>query len=408
MELDSDEEDSDTHGAGLISATGSRFASDPLRFTGIDLGESTARPRRNHAYIQAEDGYDSGDTEDDTEADENGYSQQLTMPDQEDVLFESAMRRIRRAQANGKRDVHLSKKELAALENRRKRIQEGEAKKKKKEQRYAVPLSAVAPLSHKENRSPRLPSVMPSTETLDRQRGQPPVGWFAHPSSSRPGTSEARRTPSKTSDREGSTSPFQYSYVQQPVPFSNSRHSSDPALQHRSVRGLAASYEDPRLAPYNPSASVQSVPSTLDPFRYMTGGAPAPYHHASATSLRNVSGSSMRDSYYEPSGRGGDRSRRQSRYFTPEEEDEDVSSSDEDEDETSDEVGAGARIGSSNGGQNTEAREQIIVEVEREPTPEPRVTRSKKAGSSSAAPSPKSSPKRKPVGSGKSRKKKSK
>lgn len=405
-ELDSDE-DSDTQGAGLISATGTRFSSDPLRFTGVDLGDGMARPRRKHAYEHSDDGHSSDDSGQDTEIDDEGLPQ-LSSRDNEDELVDSAMRRIRRAQASGKQDVKLSKKELAALEIRRKRIQaQDENKKKKREQRYAVPLSQLAPISQKENRSPRIPGAMPSTETLDRQRVQPPVGWFAHPSSSRPGTSESRRATGRQSDREGSTSPFQYNYVQHPGPVPNPRHISDPAVRPRSTGSRGpVSYEDARMSQYNPSASV---PSVLDPFRYMTAGPHAPYHGGSSTSLRNVSGVSTRDGYYEPSTRGGaSASRRKSRHFTPDEEDEDEESSSEEEssdseDETSDEVDAGAHIGNSTAEASANDREQIVVEVDPEPTPERRQTRSKKVA---AASSSTSSPKRKPVGSGTSRKKK--
>lgn len=386
------DEDSDTQGAGLITARETRFSSDPLHFTGIDMGDNVAGPRRRHAYTQSEE-EDSSDSGQDTELDEEGYAQLARA--EEEAVVDSAMKRIRRAQASGKKEVKLSKKELAALEKHRKRQIEGERKKKKREPRYAVPLSQLTPSSQKENKMARLPGAMPSTETLSRQTAQPPVGWFPHPSSSRPGTSDSRRpTSSRTSDREGSTSPFQYNYVRPAAgPVSNSRHSSDPAARPRSgsTRGNPP-YPDARISQYNPSSSASSVPATLDPFRYMTSGPQAPYHAGSAASLRTVSGSSMGAGYYEPSTRGGaSAARRQSRHFTPDDE-ESSSEEDEDDDETSDEADAGVRIGDSNVGPNPNGREQIIVEVEREPTPEPRVTRSKKATASAQA-SPRSSPK---------------
>lgn len=384
------DEDSDTQGAGLIAARETRFSSDPLHFTGIDLGENVARSRRTHAYTHSEE-EDSSDSEQDTELDEEGYAQLARA--EEEALVDSAMRRIRRAQASGKKEVKLSKKELAALEKHRKRQSEGE-KRKRREQRYAVPLSQLAPSSHKESKMARLPGAMPSSEALQRQTNQPPVGWFPHPSSSRPGTSDSRRpTSSRTSDREGSTSPFQYNYVRPAVPVSTSRHSSDPASRPRSgsTRGNPP-YPDARMSQYNPSSSASSVPSTLDPFRYMTSGPQAPYHAGSAASLRPVSGSPMGAGYYEPSTRGGaSAARGQSRHFTPDDE-ESSSEDDEDEDETSDEADAGARIGGSNTGPSPNRREEIIVEVEPEPTPEPRMTRSKKTTPSAQA-SPRSSPK---------------
>ncbi|KAJ4422766.1 hypothetical protein N0V82_002545 [Gnomoniopsis sp. IMI 355080] len=397
------DEDSDTQGAGLITARETRFSSDPLYFTGIDMGENTSRLRRTHAYTHSEE--DPSDSEQDTELDEEGYAQLARA--EEEALVDSAMRRIRRAQASGKKEVKLSKKELAALEKHRNR-QSGGERKKKKEQRYAVPLSQLAPSSQKESKMARLPGAMPSSETLQRQAVQPPVGWFSHPSSSRPGTSDSRRpTSSRTSDREGSTSPFQYNYVRPAAPVPTSRHSSDPASRPHSgsARGNLP-YPDARMSQYNPSSSASSVPATLDPFRYMTSGPQAPYHAGSGASLRPVSASPMGTGYYEPSTRGGaSAGRRQSRHFTPD--DEEPSSEDEDEDETSDEADAGARIGGLTAGPTPDRREEIIVEVEREPTSEPRMTRSKKTTpSAQASPrsSPKPAPKRRNTGGGRRKK----
>lgn len=403
-ELDTDE-DSDTQGAGLVSARGTRFTSDPLRFTGIDLGENMPRPRRKHTYERSGD-EDSLDSEQDTELDEEGYAQYAR--EEEEALVDSAMRRIRRAQASGRKEVKLSRKELAALESQRRRQSEGERKKKKKEQRFAVPLSQLAPTSYKENQKKGIPGALPSAESLQRQSVQPPVGWFAHPSSSRPSSSDSRRPPNNmNSDREASTSPFQYNYVRPAAPVSNSRHSSDPTVRPRagSTRSNLP-YPDMRMSQYHPSSSVPSVPSTLDPFRYMTSGPQAPYHAGSAASLRNASGSSVGTGYYEPTTRGGASApRRQSRHFTSD--DEEVSSEEEneeqDEDETSDEADAGARIGNSS---TISGRGEVIVVEEREPTPEPRVTRSKNA-SSSLQGSPRSSPKPTPKRTGGVRKKKS-
>lgn len=395
------EEDSDTQGVGLVSATGAPFSSDPLRFTGIDLGSGVARRRQDYAYHRSEGGESSGDSNSDTELDEEG--QALSAHDNEEELVNSAMRRIRRAQARGKSDVKLSKKELSALETWRKR-QAGalnESKKKKREQRFAVPLSQLGPISQKENRLPRSSGAIhpqPSSELLNRAYGkqaQPPVGWFAHPSSSRLPTSEIRRPPSRSSDRELSSSPFQYSYVQQSSPDPTPRHLVDPAGRTRSARN-SMSQEDGWASHYNPAASSHSIPASLDPFRFMTSGPSTAYHAGSIPSQRNASGSSMGSTYYEPT-RPGSSAKRQSRRFTP---DEGSASEEDDNDDTSDEADAGARIGSSQPGPSaSNGREAIIVEVAREPTPEPRITRSKKVSGGA-------SPKRKPVGSGNNRKKK--
>lgn len=397
-ELDSGD-DSDTQGVGLT--TGGRFASDPLRFTGIDMGEGTVGPRRRYAHGRSED-----DESSDSDQDSERGSENQALREKEDALVESAMQRIRRAQAKGKQEVKLNKKELAALERQKKRLQaeaSGEnKKKKKKEQRYAVPLSELGPLSQKASRgrskvsSDALPRH-PSPELLAKTQGgkiQPPVGWFAHPSSSsRPSVADSRRAFEQTSDRESSSSSLQYSYVQPPGPPPNSRHLSDPYVRPRSTRGPLP-HEEARMSQYGASASVPSVPSTLDPFRFMTAGAQAPYHAGSAANLRHGSGSS---SYIDPSYAGGS-SRRQSRQMSPDA----TESEEDDDDEESDEVGAGVQMGSSNVGPST-GREQIIVELDRETTPPARpVTRSSRKASANT-----SSPKRKPVGGGHSRKKKS-
>lgn len=394
-------DDTDTQGVGL--ASGRRFSSDPLRFTGIDVGESMVRSRRR-AYEQSDDDNDdTSDSDQDSELDA-GSETQLALQEKENALVESALRRIRRAQAKGKQEVKLNKKELAALEQRRKRMQaeSGGSKKKKREQRYAVPLSQLGPISQKENRSLVAPDDTlpphPSPGTFERtQEGrlQPPVGWFAHPPSSRPGTAdsrESRRSSGRASDRELSSSPFQYSYVQSSSSPSNPRHASDPSLRHRSSRGPLP-HEESWMPQYGASASTSSIPSAHDPFRYMTSGSQAPYHAGSSGGSRNPPGLSP---YLDPL-RAGNAARRQSRQISP---DDTESEDSDDEGDTSDEVGAGVRIGSSNVGPSS-GRDQIIVEEEREPTPPPRpVTRSKKASSAT------SSPKRKPVGGGTGRKKK--
>lgn len=384
-------DDTDTQGVGL--ASGRRFSSDPLRFTGIDMGESMVRSRRR-AYEQSDDDDDTSDSDQDSELDADSETQ-LALREKENALVESALRRIRRAQAKGKQEVKLNKKELAALEQRRKRMQAeaGGSKKKTKEQRYAVPLSQLGPISQKENRALVAPDdtlpLHPSPGTFERtQEGR------LHPPSSRPGTAdsrESRKSSGRASDRELSSSPFQYSYVQPSSSPSNPRQSSDPSLRHRSSRGPLP-HEESWMPQYGASASTSSIPSANNPFRYMTSGPQAPYHAGATAGPRNLSGSSL---YLDP--HAGNAPRRQSRRISPDDTESEYS---DDEGDTSDDVGAGARIGSSNVGPSS-GRDRIIVEEDREPTPPPRpVTRSKKASSAT------SSPKRKPVGGGSSRKKK--
>lgn len=398
-ELDSDDY-SDTQGAGLVSK-GGRYASDPLRFTGIDMGEGTVRPRRKYAH-----GISDDDESSDSEQDSEYGNVDPALREEEDALVEAAMQRIRRAQAKGKQEVKLNKKELAALDRRKKRMEaeaSSENKKKKKEQRYAVPLAELGPLSQKDSHGSKVSGdalpLHPSPEVLARSQGgkvQPPVGWFAHPSSSRPSIADTRRAFEQPSDRPGSSSALQYPYAQSPGPPANPRHLSDPSVRPRSTRGPLP-LEESRLSQYgaSASASVPSVPSTLDPFRYMTTGAQAPYHAGSTASLRHGLSSSA---YIDPSYAGGS-SRRHSRQISPDA----TESEEEDDDEDSDEAGAGVRTGSSNVGPSN-GREQIVVELDHESTPLSRpVTRSSRKTSATS-----SSSKRKPVGSGHSRKRSSK
>lgn len=378
-ELDSGD-DIDTQGVGLIS-TGGRFASDPLRFTGIDLGEGTVRPRRRYAHEVSEDD-ESSDSDQDSDSGDEDPARRA----REDELAEAALRRIRRAQAKGKQEVKLNKKELAALERRQKRMQaeaSGENKKKKKEQRYAVPLSQLGPISQKGGRlsmvtDNALPQH-PPPEALARTQGgklEPPVGWFSHPSS-RAANTDSRIAFGQTSDRSGSLAPFQYSYVQPSGPPTTSRHLSDPSMRPQSDHGSFPK-EDARTLHYNASASVPSIPSGLDPFRYSTSGAQAPYHAASAAALRTAPGSST---YLETS-RVGASSRRHSRHISP---DATESENDDDEGEMSDEMSAGRLYGSSNVGPSNSG-ERVVVDLTREPTPPTRpATRSSKKDTSRAA-----------------------
>src|SRR5437588_565088 len=80
--------------------------------------------------------------------------------DKEEALVQSALARIRRAQEKGKREVKLNKDELAALENRRKRMQSAATSKERKDsgsgsgsekkrrsdkQLFTVPIDALEP-----------------------------------------------------------------------------------------------------------------------------------------------------------------------------------------------------------------------------------------------------------------------
>ncbi|KAI1408740.1 PRA1 family protein-domain-containing protein [Hypoxylon sp. FL1857] len=264
--------DPDTQGADLATNGNRRFASDPLRFTGIDLGTG-AQSRNGYAY-QNSDEEEEDDDDDSTEEETDANSEEEEDSDDEnnaarreleEAIVQSALSRIRKAQAKGKQDVKLNKQELAALDRRRKRLQaEAEAAKrrnggdrkqrKEKEQRYAVPLTHFDPPSPARRGGPSgsneslARKALPSTS--DQQLAAPPMGRFHPPNASRSrprsGTSSTNST-HRPHSRVRDSPPFEYQYVHAPP---NQRHASDP-----SARPPSSSSRDAR-----------------DPFLYQTAG----------------------------------------------------------------------------------------------------------------------------------------
>ncbi|KAK3941078.1 COPII vesicles protein Yip3 [Diplogelasinospora grovesii] len=366
-ELYSDEE-SGTHGVGLASgALGKRFHSDPLRFTGVDLGDRAdgARSRQRLAYQR------EGRGEDDDNSSEDDDSEMDS--EREAELIESAMARIRRAQAKGKSEVKLNQDELAALERQRKRTEEGGERKRRKEKRIAVPISHLEPTSRK---PPQLESA-DSNEGRQRQ-GNPPMGYFPPPAgASRPtrprsGTNNSRPPSRATNpEREREDSPFAYSYVQPGGRAPSAvRHSSDTTTARKpDSRDPQHAQEEPWVPPLyaaetTAATSAPSMPTTsrrlqgqIDPFQYMMGGSPAPYHTGGPVPIRRPVPGSPSDLPYRNgspsiphsgsplggsplvSGGGGGPSRRRSNEGAGEED-----TASEESVSTGDERGEGARV----------------------------------------------------------------
>ncbi|KAI9166952.1 Protein of unknown functionlike protein [Paramyrothecium foliicola] len=391
------DEDTDTQGVGLVSGRNSRFVSDPLRFTGTDLGD-----RSNDVVLRRP--YDSDGEEEDSDEgssnsdEENGYDEEelarLSPRQKEEFMVQSAMQRIRRAQEMGRTDVRLNKEELAALERRRKRLEEEAEKKKrkkKKDNRVSVPLAQLDPgvgsSSRKSSKSSQqrqesLPRHDSASSLPDdaNQQVYPPMGYFPPPSGgrSRPrsSTSASQRPPSRMSGVD----PFEYEYGQRPAS-SAGRHVSDGVARPRSSRG----YYGEDVAPPVPGRQ-------LDPFMFQTAGPRASYPSgAAAASRRHVSGSTEP----APLSRRGTptpapaRSHRGSRRPSPDEETSEEHS-ESSEESTSDDLGNGAQIRP-----HTRGRPAAIV-VEESPEPQPEPPKKKSSGSSPV--------KRKPVSSGKKKK----
>ncbi|KAI1208937.1 PRA1 family protein-domain-containing protein [Annulohypoxylon truncatum] len=261
-----DSEGTDTQGA---ENGGRRFASDPLRFTGIDLGGG-GQARNGYAYQHSDEEDDDDDgnsTEDGTQAtseeeEDTDDENQVVRRELEEALVQSALSRIRKAQSKGRQDVKLNKEELAALDRRRKRLQaEAEAAKrggnrkqrKEKEQRYAVPLSQLDP-----SRGPSGSNESLARKALPSTEQGPPMGRFHPPNASRSrprsGTSSTSST-QRPRSRIRDSPPFDYQYVNAPP---NQRHISDPSGR--------------------PSSSA----SAQNPFQYQTAGPRATYADGAA------------------------------------------------------------------------------------------------------------------------------
>ncbi|KIW98888.1 uncharacterized protein Z519_00551 [Cladophialophora bantiana CBS 173.52] len=143
-ELDTDDDNSPP-GVELDQGYGqSRFRSDELHFTGIDLGGGVIRRRRSG------DSFDNNLTPSDDEDDYDAYSGLIRRPDmqmayreKEDMLVQRALERIARARALGKPNVKLSRAEIDAL----KRL---ELERSQTPPQSPAAASQVAPRSKKE------------------------------------------------------------------------------------------------------------------------------------------------------------------------------------------------------------------------------------------------------------------
>ncbi|KAJ4163228.1 hypothetical protein LMH87_004970 [Akanthomyces muscarius] len=405
-EVNSDDDESDGHGVGLSARRQTRFVSDSLQFTGTDLGDRSAGVvRRGPRYQDSDDDSEQtsdnseSEDEDETEGSYSGSSQQ-SLSAKEEALVQSALKRINRAQAQGRTDVKLNKEELAALERRRKRMQEeaeraereraarasgssgSDRKKKRKEQRVAVPLSQFEPVSRKKrsgsNHPPRKDSLPARSSVGDSSDHQvyPPMGYFPPPSGSRSRSSSHLQRPgsSRARDTNGNSPPVSF---QQHASSSSHRHASDSVTRPRS-RGM-------------PHEEAWNANTSLDPFQYQTDGPRAAYPSSSKGSRSEVAykQSSRGHGTSSPVTRSRHGSARPSLSRVPD-------SETSEEDTASDELGNGAQIREQ---QHSSVRgrrsREIVVEVEPEPALPPPPPAKKKSSSPT---------KRKPAPNGKKKK----
>ncbi|OBT76601.1 hypothetical protein VF21_05324 [Pseudogymnoascus sp. 05NY08] len=97
------------------------------RYSAINIAPKS---RKAYAY-QSDSSSSSSASSTDSDSSGNVSAAQIALRDKEEALVQSALARIRRAQEKGKLEVKLREDELAALENRRKRIAAENAAKAK-------------------------------------------------------------------------------------------------------------------------------------------------------------------------------------------------------------------------------------------------------------------------------------
>lgn len=170
---------------------------------------------------------------------------------------------------------------------------EDEERRKRREQRFAVPISHLEPASRKKRHSligespPQQHS--PADNEGQQHPARPAMGYFPPPSSRAPrprsGTGSSRPPSRAAIDREQSSSPFAYSYIHGDHAASV-RHSSDPA-PGRSTSQSPQSRRDSVTPNQSPAATAPGGPA-VDPFQFMTAGARAPYHSGAPSARRSV------------------------------------------------------------------------------------------------------------------------
>lgn len=286
-ELDSD--DTDTQGVGLDFGNEKRFASDSLHFTGTDLASTRAR----RSYVVNESG---GSSEDSEMSETEGIDAlQIALRDKEEALVQSALKRIRRAQEKGKKEVNLKQEELDALENRRKRMQaaatakarkdsassggSGSEKKRRSARNITIPLAPPEPESRSQSSS--RPSSRRSKGSNGRSRNNEalgpafmlagadglvyapvPASSSKQPSPNRNSTSRPRASTNSQPTR-GAPAPY-FAYPLQP---GNPRHYSDGRPASSASNKSRPMPDDENWIP-NSRRSSGSAPYIVDPFEY--------------------------------------------------------------------------------------------------------------------------------------------
>ena len=294
------EEDSDDRDARLVNSS-RNFRRLANGNKGVERGSRPRGPERDSdGDLTDGNDYDLDDDTDSTVA----YAIRLAKKDKEEWLVEKALERIRRAQMQGKKNVRVSPRELAALEKKRKQANNTKGASRE-------PGSPVqASLSDKHRRPAERVAALPSLDSVERRRGsqdqymaesysswgktrETPAAYYALPRALSPSPSQRPRTPTTQHPRPSKSSspaysphePYYQAYSSVREPRSNSSagfHSPARSLyddpqwtvwQHAATNGAHYPMDQALYPHYYPSSS-------LDPRYGFQANGYAPSHEA--------------------------------------------------------------------------------------------------------------------------------
>ncbi|KFY19375.1 hypothetical protein V493_07988, partial [Pseudogymnoascus sp. VKM F-4281 (FW-2241)] len=290
-ELDSDDS-SDARGVDVNGY--------PARYSAIDIA-----PKSRKAYAYQSDSSSSSDSSTDSDSSGNVSAAQVALRDKEEALVQSALARIRRAQEKGKLEVKLREDELAALENRRKRIAaENAAKAKPKSSSSSKRDKATGGSERRKKKGsgppmvtiPIVPPPEPASSSRPHSRRHSraihpadPALMESYAAEYRPTSSHQHQhhaSPGRPRSSSSLARPGSQHYAYPPPPMMTGRHASDGARpgSSASMAGMQMPMTVMRaLLPHeegwDPSASRRgSVGSGMeyDPFEYQVRGGPGP------------------------------------------------------------------------------------------------------------------------------------
>ncbi|CAK7274059.1 Prenylated Rab acceptor 1 [Sporothrix epigloea] len=248
---------------GLAAGGGSRGA-----------GSSEVGPLQSRRGFAGRDTDEEGSDDQDSASDPSDDSEDdVSEPGEEErAVLDSAMMRLRRAQAVGKAHVKLSKIELAALKRqneRETRAMDRQRRKERPNRRIAVPIEHLAAISRSLRTLPassstlsdddRAPQRVPGSFHLDDRHGYPPVGYFPPPTTSPRALPSSSSQPILGSERSGQE------YVREGSPFVYSRHVSETATTANNVNPFQYLTADSQSSPYSAGAKAATQRGAASP-----------------------------------------------------------------------------------------------------------------------------------------------